>query len=144
MSGSHIEVPHSLIEYAQELQGELSLEPIERKIPLMVEAIHLLESAGIETYTEDSGLLIDARLSFWKPRKQAEYIQQVFNFGTVALEGYGPYFSMLHIANSGLRPINCISLALSKICIIEGGKTPDEEGEMLIPVMAVEQVLQFA
>lgn len=140
----NIIVPHSSIEYAKDLQNELINEPFDRRVLLAGEALRLLSGSVFEDYNEDSGLLIDSRLAFWRPKQEFGPTQQVIVFGAIAVEGYSPHFSYLSLGDITKHPINSICLALSKVKLLPNGESLPDEEKIHIPVMAVEQVLQFA
>lgn len=144
MFKGQIEIPHNLFEYAQDLQNALIGEPFVRRVMLAAEALRLLGSSTLNDYDEDTGLLIDARLAFWKPRQENKPNQTVFISSDNSFEGYAPNFTYFSIGNIELHPINSICLAVSRVRLLPGGDSLPENDEILIPVNAVENVLHFA
>ena len=144
MSKRQLEFSDNLVEFAQDLQNELINQPFDRRVLLAVEALRLLGSAMLNTYDNSSGLLIDSRLAFWKPRQEIQPTQKVIMFDDRAFEGYAPNFSYLSLGDIERHPINSICIALSNVKLLPGGESLPENDEIHIPVMAVEQILQFA
>ena len=144
MPKRQLEYSHNLVEFAKDLQNELINEPFDRRVLLAVEALRLLGSVLLKSYDDNSGLLIDTRLAFWKPRQELRPTQEIILFDDKAIEGYAPNFSYLSLGNIELHPINSICLAVSKVRLLPGGEVLPAKDEVHIPVMAVEQILQFA
>lgn len=144
MSERQIEFPHDLVEFAQDLQNQLTSEPFDRQVTLAFEAIRLLGSTGLNRYEQNARLLIDSKQSFWKPHQKTEPTQEIVMFGASAIEGYAPNFSFLCLGDIEVQPLGSICLAVSRVRLFPGGNSLPEDDKIHIPVMAVENILQLS